>query len=1136
VLGLHVATARVRLRAGSVVLALACAAGLVLSPGGATAQGARPGEDAAGSPAAGETQAGAAGTAPAAAAGELPQLVVFPFRVHSGKPIEYLGESLANLLRTRLQASGRVDVLDPDRVDEELGEAQLRETRDSELRHLAEELGAGYVVTGSVTELAGHYSLDVRVTPATPGLEGHTLVLTADQEDQLLGRVNEVAEDVIEHVVGAAPARVVQVSLEGAGSLTQELLPRLAIRTGEPFDPTAIRDDLAMLRAQPGVARAAVETARSPEGIAILYRVVRGGPGGPSAPSAAQTVLEVQVRGNRRIDTAAIEARIATKPGQPLRRAQIARDLRQINELGFFRNVRVFIEPTDRGQIVIFDVEENPVVRQISISGNENVDGDAIRDILTLTTGSTLDYPLLFENRERIAALYRAEGYYLAEVTYEVEPLSEHSVGIQFVVEENKKLKLRKITFKGNEHFTNKELLAGFHTKTWHWWSYATKWFDRSGTYSEPLFLQDLQGVQKLYADAGYLQVEVGEPDVIPSPEGLEVSVHITEGRRFKVGTIEISGDESLDTESLEQKLLLKEGDWFNRSYLADSVKTLTEHYADRGFYFANVTPVSNLSDATESVDVDFEVRKGPLYFIREVDISGNTVTVDPVIRREVQLVEGQLYSQREVLLSRLRIDRLGYFEEVDVQMEPTEVPEQLDMAVRVVEKPTGSFSFGAGFSSQDGFVATGSLSQANLFGRGYAASASVDFGGSTQRFYLSLTDPYFLGSEFSLGVTAFLTNVEFESFSQNQLGVSALLGHALSEDKRKQGFLRYEYARRKLDDESRYTAASLIFRELIAGTLDSSMLGLTVSADTRNDRLAPTKGWNLGFSLDGAGLLGFAQFLRAEGRAVWYMGAPSWMPERSTFVVGTRVGYALPFNSIGDYDLPNPVLPPGDYTSENPDFPQSIAPLGNIDTDLTLPLSERYFLGGLGQFQLRGFRARSVGPRRPILIQATDQTGVIVDPDLYIPFGSVVENVDPTDPDVVLPPGDQDAILGAICTFDGTVPGTPGSQCNGLEKINDLSQTDVIGGNKFISASFEYRFPISDLLGLQGLVFFDTGNAFAEGENLFDVTDWRYGTGVGVQWFSPFGPLAVVMGFPLDKLSFEDSPVFEFSVGGRDF
>ena len=195
----------------------------------------------------------------------------------------------------------------------------------------------------------------------------------------------------------------------------------------------------------------------------------------------------------------------------------------------------------------MFVVEENPVSARSRLTGNDNIDGDKIRDALTLTTGSTLDYPLMYENRERVVQLYRAEGYYLAEVAFEIEPLGEASVGINFDVTENKKLKLRKVEFDGNEHFSDGELREGFQTKTWKFWSYATSWFDRSGTYSEPLFVQDLRSVERKYTDAGYLQVNLREPEVGPDEKGLRVSVDVDEGRRFRVGAISVTGDPSAD-------------------------------------------------------------------------------------------------------------------------------------------------------------------------------------------------------------------------------------------------------------------------------------------------------------------------------------------------------------------------------------------------------------------------------------------------------------------------------------------------------------------------------------------------------------------------------------------------------------
>jgi len=1072
--------------------------------------------------------AGLCGVASAAAAQSEPSLAVLPFRVHSSKPIDYLGESLANLVGSRLEASGQAQIISSNQVQRQLDPSELAETQAAGLREIAQKLGVDFLVSGSVTELAGRYSLDIRVTPASVGLAGKSLVYTADRDEALLERVSEVADAVLAHVGGATQVDVIAVSVAGAFDLEQELQARLMTQPGAVYDAVSIRDDLAFLRGHPSVASASVSTERTPDGVVVKFKVVRPEAllAGPAVQEAREIVSEVRVRGNRRIESAAILARVGTKPGRPYSTVQVSRDVREINSLGFFRNVKVYTDETAAGRVVIFEVDENPVVRQISISGNENVDGEQIRDILTLTTGSTLDYPLLFENRERIATLYRALGYYLAEVNYEIETLSEHSIGIHFLVDENRKLKLRSITFKGNEEFSDGQLKEGFRTKIWRWWSYATSFLDNSGTYSEPLFLQDLQGVQQKYADAGYLQVNVGSPNVIPEPDGIDVVVQIDEGRRFSVGTIDVLGDETVDVDRLKQKLLLKEGEILNRSHLSDSVSVLTEHYQDRGFFYAEVQPQTNVSQDTDVVDIVFRVRKGPLYFIREIDISGNTLTVDPVLRREIRVVEGELYSQRKILLSRLRLERLGFFEEVDLSMEPTDQPEQLDMEIRVVEKPTGSFSFGAGFSSQDGFVVTGSLSQANLFGRGYAASASVDYGGSTQRFYLSLVDPYFLGSDWSLGLTVFRSSVKFEDFEQEQIGFEVVTGHDISEDGRTRLRLRYSYASRELADDSEFRAAALIFRELLSDKIDTSLVGMTITSDTRNDALTPTGGWNLAGSLELAGPLGFAQFLRSEGRAIWYLGAPWWMPERSSFVVGTRLGYALAMNDVGDWDLPSAGFP------DKPVDPSTIRGLDQIDDDLTLPLSERYFLGGLGEFQLRGYRGRSVGPRRPVLYRSG------LGENLYLPVGMLPITVN-SDTGELVPASDPDAIWTTVCDDE---PGslTGGNQngvCNTYSKNNDLDETDVIGGNKFISTSFEYRFPISETLGLQGVLFFDAGNAFVEGDSLFDPSDWRYGTGVGVQWFSPFGPLAVVLGFPLDRESeVEDSPVFEFSVGGRDF
>jgi outer membrane protein insertion porin family len=1033
------------------------------------------------------------------------RIAVLPFTVYSARDQARLGEEVAGDLRARLETFGSLRVLDA--ASSSAAAARITQGDEAALRETARSLGVDFVVSGTLTELAGRYNLDVRVTSAEPGQAGLTQVRTASSPDELATRIPRLAEAIVEHAVGAAPAIVAKVEIVGAAGFERELQARLATRPGLPYDAAAVRADLTTLRANPAVVSAEVSTNRIESGVEVRFDIVLADPS-LRAPSVGEgeVIADVLVRGNRRIEADAIKARIASRPGQRFDPAQVSRDIAEVQALGFFRSVRVFSDASPQGRVLIFEVDENPVVRQISITGNDNIEGDKIRDALTLTTGSTLDYPLLYENRERVVGLYRAEGYYLAEVDFEIEPIGEASVGINFDVHEGEKLKLREIEFEGNEHFSSGELREGFQTKVWRPWSYATSWFDRSGTYSEPLFLQDLRNVERKYTDAGYLQVNLHEPEVVPSKDGLRVSVEVDEGRRFRVGTIDISGDPTADREALQGELKLEEGEIFNRSHLTDDIATLTQHYQDRGFYFAQVTPLSNLSETSEVVDVRFDVKKGPLYFIRRVEIAGNTTTVDPVIRREIPIVEGELYSQRKVMLARMRVERLGYFEEVDLKPQPTEHEDQLDLQVNIVERPTGSFSFGAGYSSQDGLVLQGSLSQTNLFGRGYAANISADLGGSTQRYFVNLQDNSFLGSTFSLGTTISRTTLNYEDFEQEQTGADIVLGHALTEDNRSRGFLRYSFSQRALDDDSNVDAAAVIFREILQNEVTTSLLGVSMVHDSRDDRFAPISGQRIGLSLEGAGLGGFSQFLRAEARASFFLGAPRWLLPRSTFVANFRTGWAVPFNQIGDFETVN--VDPGAFIGDN------VKPLDEIDEDIRLPLTERYFLGGLGNFGLRGFKARSVGPRRPILRQSEDGT--------FAPTGVATSGPN----------------AGTCQNFEDNPWGGNGSgECNGINKINDLDETDVIGGNKFITTSFEYRFPISETVGLQGVAFIDMGNAFEEEDYLMvDVTEWRYGTGAGVQWFSPFGPLAVVLGFPLDPLSVEDSPVFEFSVGGVGF
>ena len=1030
-------------------------------------------------------------------------VAVLPFSLHSSRRDLEVETAVAELLIARLEESGRVRVVDAVVMGEALVEHVSGERSEDTLRSLAREVGADWVVEGSLTELGGHYSLDVRVTPAEEPLASHSLVFTAAGEVELLDRVNGLAERLLGIVVGErAQSRIAQVQLLGADRLGEAALrDELRTAVGAVFDDDAVQADLAMLRGRPGIGAATVETDRSDAGVVVRFQVV---PveylGGTVTAQAGERVADIRIRGNRRIEADAIRARIATQPGDRLSPARVAEDVRAIHELGFFDNIRVFTEVGPAGRVLIFEVEENPVVRQITIAGNEEVEAERIKEQLNLSTGSSLDIPLLIENRERIAALYRAEGFYLAVVRYEIETLPTDAVAIHFDVEEGERLKLREIRFEGNEHFDDDELLAGLQTRPWRFWYHVTRFLRKGdGSYAEPVFHQDLQAIRKKYADAGYLRADVGEPEVHPDEEGLTITVAIDEGARFKVGQLEARGDPSLDIAALGEELALPEDEWFNRSHLTADVDRLTARYTNRGFYRAEVEPLTEVDEANGIVDVVFEVDKGPLYFVRQIDVAGNTRSVDSVIRREMQLVEGELYSARAIALSERRLRRLGYFDEVNFETRPTDHADQIDLEVRVAEKPTGSLSFGAGFSSRDRFVISGNLSQNNLFGRGYRVSLAAEYGRRRTNFNGTVADPRFLDSEYGVAMTLFQRKLDFNNFDEKRLGLDLSANRSLDAASNTRGALRYEFSSREIDLTSNLVASSPVLRQFAQDATSTSRVSLSVSSDTRDDAILATEGHQLAATLSGAGLGGFTKFLRLEAFGAYHMRPPSWLPlprrDRSSFYFSARAGYTLSFNSVDDFDLRG-----GDVCSND-----ELCPLSQIDRDLTLPVSDRYFMGGLGALRLRGYRARSVGPRRAELRRAGD--------DLYV--------------------------TRRRNTTDGSCTRTEG--CNSLsdkdtDDFDELEDTEVVGGSQFISLSAEYRFPVSEELGLVGILFFDAGNAFAEDELMFDVSKWRFGTGLGALWFSPFGPLQVFWGIPLDPLSVERSSVFEFNVGGAGF
>jgi outer membrane protein insertion porin family len=931
-----------------------------------------------------------------------------------------------------------------------------------ELRAEARRSGAAYLALASVTLLGEDATLDVQLLPTQPG--------------PAIRRLNAAAE-----------AEQLEEGLERLGAEAAALAAELTSAVS------------AQAELDPGSEYSAAAAGRP-------YR----GPG--------PEVVELRIQGNRRIEADAIRAVLGTAEGEPLLPDQIAADVRRIYELGFFQDVQVFSTDVPLGRIVTFVVSESPIIRQVTVTGNDEISSDDIRERLTITVGSTIDYPLLLENRERIRALYQAKGFYLAEVEYSVEPLADDAVLVDFDVVEGEKLRLRSINFEGNQAIDDDKLMEGLHTKPWGTFSLVSQLWDPSGLYAEPIFYQDLDLITRKYMDRGFIRVRVAEPVVDYDEKGIRVTVPIQEGQQFLVGRVDVTGDESTDTGELLGLVGLESGAIFNRSTLTDDVESLRAHYADSGFFDARVRPRTYVDADAHTVDATFEVEKGELYFVDWIRVQGNRKTRDEVVRREVTLAEGDLYSDRALERSRARVQRLGFFEEVSLESARTE-ENRVGVTVDVVERPTGTFSFGAGFGSTDGFLINGSISQDNLFGRGYSLAASADLGQDNRYGFLRFTDPYFRGTPAALSGRFTLSQVEYIDFDQSVMGFGIDLNYPLDEGETRAG-IGYSYSDREVEGFEEFSSASMLQREEFSGSTDTSMVTLTLRRDTRDDIRFPKSGAIYGAALEFAGLGGLNEFLRLEGRVTRYMPARRWLGFDSTFIVNSRAGYVFTMSDVTDLDdLPDCVNDlAGCLTADAGSI--DLDQLGSIDTDLELTLSERYFLGGLGAFQVRGFKQRSLGPRRTILQRVDLGSGEV----LFAPFDRDFSE-----------PRDSPTRCASLVTG----PLAPDA-CNDLDDkdiddFENLDLADVIGGSKMFLLNLELQVPISEELGLTGLVFFDMGNAFAEDE-AFNPADLRLGTGAGVQWFSPFGPIMLILGFPLDALEDEDGSVFEFSLGGAPY
>ena len=396
---------------------------------------------------------------------------------------------------------------------------------------------------------------------------------------------------------------------------------------------------------------------------------------------------------------------------------------------------------------------------------------------MSVRTRQTVNPEKLKTDMEKIKALYDSKGYYNAEIRYTIEKAGERDVAVIVNIVENEKLFIRNISFEGNRTFTTKELKNMMTTNEWGIFHFFTD----SGLLKKDQLKQDVGKLNAFYLNNGFINAQIGEPVITYDRDGITVKIPISEGKQFRVGKVAITGDElATPRADLLAKLQIRKKDFYDREAIMKDMDYLTQVCNDEGYANADVVPRTEPQEKTQTVDVTYEINKGKLVYFNRINITGNTKTRDKVIRRQLSVVEGDLYSRTKLKNSYMALNQLRYFEEIDFQSEKGPDETLTDVNIHVKEKPTGMFSIGAGYSALDHAIVSAQVSQQNLFGRGQILSLKASLGSSSTLYDISFTEPWLfdmpLWSKFDL----WNLYREYDTYNLDSKGFGATFGYPL--------------------------------------------------------------------------------------------------------------------------------------------------------------------------------------------------------------------------------------------------------------------------------------------------------------------------------------------------------------------
>ena len=626
---------------------------------------------------------------------------------------------------------------------------------------------------------------------------------------------------------------------------------------------------------------------------------------------ANQKVSEIRIEGNLRVDRETILAFISLSEGSEYNPEDINLTLKELYKTGFFENVEVI----DENNIVTIIVNENPVLNLIAFEGNKRFEDEILSKIIDLKKNQIFSKKIVSDAISKIIELYKTQGRFGTIIIPKIVMLDGKRVDLVFEIEEGPLYTVKNISFIGNEVFSDRRLKEVISTKQTAWWRFITT----SDNYNPDRLEIDASKLKEFYFTRGFVKFNIlkKQGDLLPEKNGFSILFLLNEGKRYKISSIKIKSRIS-DLPDIDFRSLVpvNDKDWYNIKKLEKGISNINNSLADLGFAFSEIRPEFNIDEENSSIELILNISQGSKSYIEYINITGNSRTLDSVIRREIQLVEGDPFNRLKISRSEKNIKNLGFFKKVSVRAETGSKPNQANLNIDVEEQATGDVSLGIAYSTFDEFSTSFGISEKNFLGRGQRAKFSLSLSDQRQNFSAGLTQPYLFNRNLTGSFDLFNNTITDTSADQRTKSLGFTSGAGFSSANN--FFHNFSYTLQNVETEKLDSNDNKISTD--GGKLLSS-LGYRISKDTRDNRFNPTSGYYYALSEQFAGLGGDINYLSSILRGSYY-----YKYDYIDMVIGLS----------------------GEY--------------GNIEgLDENVSKSNRFFLGGR---KVRGFDSSGIGPR----------------------------------------------------------------------------------------------------------------------------------------------------------------------------